>query len=132
MALMRNFRSLQTLKASKCFQDSKIASLQNTISRLSEAKNKERKTKWLPRPLFPSCFVSQSSHPVLRPQLRHHLPPSLLHHLHLLNTLSLETILTLSQNFPCSLKLTSLPLPLNLQINPTFLMFPGLRPNCEP
>lgn len=41
------------LEASKCIQDSKIASLQNTISKLTEANKQLENTRKLQRPLLP-------------------------------------------------------------------------------
>ena len=41
------------LEASKCLQDSKIVSLQNTMSKLNEVNKQLKEVKWLPRLFFP-------------------------------------------------------------------------------
>ena len=69
-------------EASKHYQESNIASLQNEILRLTEA-NKQLQTKWLPNHLIPLphllCLWTGmlGSHLVLWLRLWRHLPPSL-------------------------------------------------------
>ena len=131
-------------EASKSSQESKIASLQNTISRLTEANKHLEKDKrasevfpHLSFPLSPNTLQCPGAHPGAVT----HLPfgttssssrlsrfPSSDSFGELLfpEPLPLPVPLNLSESVPLKLTL------LRLQINPQFLMFPGLRPNCEP
>jgi len=101
------------LKLFKHYQESKIACLQNTISRLTAA-NKQREKRASEAFFLPVFYVSGRAAAVLCSVLNFPFP------------LKLSPLPPFLKTAPLKLRL------LRIQINPKSLMFPGPRPDCEP